>query len=168
MPTDELDDWPAVRGAGPGAARRRFDAAIWLKRGSPAGRAPIKLLLLDQRIVAGLGNIYVCEALYRAGIAPARAGGPDVAGRGSSGWSRRSRRCSTRRSRRAARPCATSPARRRARLFLEAVRASMAAKGEPCALRRHGPANRPGRPLDLLLPAMPALSLTVDLRPSLA
>jgi formamidopyrimidine-DNA glycosylase len=32
--------------------------------------APIKAMLLDQRIVAGLGNIYVCEALYMAGIAP--------------------------------------------------------------------------------------------------
>ncbi|MEA3015298.1 MAG: formamidopyrimidine-DNA glycosylase [Sphingomonadales bacterium] len=41
-----------------------------------AGRsAPIKALLLDQRIVAGLGNIYVCEALHMAGIAPARAAG---------------------------------------------------------------------------------------------
>ncbi|MEM9197070.1 MAG: bifunctional DNA-formamidopyrimidine glycosylase/DNA-(apurinic or apyrimidinic site) lyase [Pseudomonadota bacterium] len=38
-------------------------------------RAPVKSLLLDQRIVAGLGNIYVCEALFRAGIAPQRAGG---------------------------------------------------------------------------------------------
>ncbi len=37
--------------------------------------APIKALLLDQRIVAGLGNIYVCEALNMAGIAPVRAGG---------------------------------------------------------------------------------------------
>ena len=35
----------------------------------------MKLLLLDQRIVAGLGNIYVCEALHRAGISPNRAGG---------------------------------------------------------------------------------------------
>ena len=35
----------------------------------------IKLLLLDQRIVAGLGNIYVCEALWRAGIHPRKAGG---------------------------------------------------------------------------------------------
>jgi formamidopyrimidine-DNA glycosylase len=41
-----------------------------------AGRsAPIKALLLNQRIVAGLGNIYVCEALHLAGIAPGRAGG---------------------------------------------------------------------------------------------
>ena len=41
-----------------------------------AGRsAPIKALLLDQRIVAGLGNIYVCEALHMARIAPDRAAG---------------------------------------------------------------------------------------------
>lgn len=36
---------------------------------------PVKSALLDQRIVAGLGNIYVCEALYRAGIHPARKAG---------------------------------------------------------------------------------------------
>ncbi len=35
-------------------------------------RAPIKAALLDQRVVAGLGNIYVCEALFRAGISPTR------------------------------------------------------------------------------------------------
>ena len=47
-----------------------------------AGRkAPIKALLLDQRVVAGLGNIYVCEALHRAGIAPGRAGGSISLGR---------------------------------------------------------------------------------------
>ncbi|MBS4073631.1 bifunctional DNA-formamidopyrimidine glycosylase/DNA-(apurinic or apyrimidinic site) lyase [Ameyamaea chiangmaiensis] len=38
-------------------------------------RAPVKSLLLDQRIVAGLGNIYVCEALYRARIHPAEPAG---------------------------------------------------------------------------------------------
>jgi formamidopyrimidine-DNA glycosylase len=46
-----------------------------LKRRLAGRTAAIKLLLLDQRIVAGLGNIYVCEALYRAGIHPKRAGG---------------------------------------------------------------------------------------------
>ncbi len=41
-----------------------------------AGRKQaIKLLLLDQRIIAGLGNIYVCEALFRAGIDPRKPGG---------------------------------------------------------------------------------------------
>ena len=41
-----------------------------------AGRAtPVKAALLDQRVVAGLGNIYVCEALHRAGISPMRKAG---------------------------------------------------------------------------------------------
>jgi formamidopyrimidine-DNA glycosylase len=40
-----------------------------------ARKAPVKALLMDQRIVAGLGNIYVCEALFRAGIHPARPAG---------------------------------------------------------------------------------------------
>lgn len=42
---------------------------------------PIKSALLDQRIVAGLGNIYVCEALYRAGLHPARKAGRISQGR---------------------------------------------------------------------------------------
>ena len=46
-----------------------------LKRRLAGRSAAIKLLRLDQRIVAGLGTIYVCEALYRAGIHPTRAGG---------------------------------------------------------------------------------------------
>ncbi|MDE2403772.1 MAG: bifunctional DNA-formamidopyrimidine glycosylase/DNA-(apurinic or apyrimidinic site) lyase [Sphingomonadales bacterium] len=37
--------------------------------------SPIKAMLLDQRIVAGLGNIYVCEALFRAGVSPERPAG---------------------------------------------------------------------------------------------
>jgi len=37
--------------------------------------APVKALLLDQRVVAGLGNIYVCEVLFRAGIDPRRTAG---------------------------------------------------------------------------------------------
>lgn len=46
-----------------------------LQRRLKGRSAAIKLLLLDQRIVAGLGNIYVCEALHRSGINPNRAGG---------------------------------------------------------------------------------------------
>jgi formamidopyrimidine-DNA glycosylase len=44
---------------------------------------PIKSALLDQRIVAGLGNIYVCEALFRAGISPQRLAA--TIGRGRAG-----------------------------------------------------------------------------------
>jgi formamidopyrimidine-DNA glycosylase len=72
VPTGELSDWPPFKALGPEPLD--LDARDLLRRLS--GRtAAIKLLLLDQRIVAGLGNIYVCEALYRAGIHPKRAGG---------------------------------------------------------------------------------------------
>ena len=72
VPTGELDAWPAFKALGP--EPMDLDARDLQRR--LAGRtAPIKLLLLDQGIVAGLGNIYVCEALYRAGIHPKRTGG---------------------------------------------------------------------------------------------
>jgi formamidopyrimidine-DNA glycosylase len=47
--------------------------------------APLKAALLDQRLVAGLGNIYVCEALHRAGLSPARAAGTLVTEAGRPG-----------------------------------------------------------------------------------
>jgi formamidopyrimidine-DNA glycosylase len=69
--TDELNDWPAFRALGP----EPFDLdAKDLQKRLSRRTAAIKLLLGDQRIIAGLGNIYVCEALYRAGIDPKRAG----------------------------------------------------------------------------------------------
>ena len=70
--TDELRDWPAFKALGPEPLE--LDARE-LKRRLAGRTAPIKLLLLDQGIVAGLGNIYVCEALHRAGIHPKRAAG---------------------------------------------------------------------------------------------
>ena len=48
-----------------------FDVAF-LKAGLKGKKTPIKSALLDQRIIAGLGNIYVCEALWRAKISPRR------------------------------------------------------------------------------------------------
>ena len=70
--TDELDQWPPFKALGP----EPLDLDPGVLRKKLAGRtAAIKLLLLDQRIVAGLGNIYACEALYRVGIHPCRAGG---------------------------------------------------------------------------------------------
>ncbi|MFL6752684.1 MAG: bifunctional DNA-formamidopyrimidine glycosylase/DNA-(apurinic or apyrimidinic site) lyase [Sphingomicrobium sp.] len=70
--TDELEDWPPFKALGPEPLD--LDPRE-LKRRLTGRSAAIKLLLLDQRIVAGLGNIYVCEALYRAGIHPTRSGG---------------------------------------------------------------------------------------------
>lgn len=72
VPTEELAEWPPFKALGPEPLD--LDPGVLKKR--LAGRsAAIKLLLLDQRIAAGLGNIYVCEALFRAGIHPSRAGG---------------------------------------------------------------------------------------------
>lgn len=70
--TRKLDDWPPLKALGPEPLD--LDARE-LKRRLAGRTAPIKLLLLDQKIVAGLGNIYVCEALHRAGIHPRRPGG---------------------------------------------------------------------------------------------
>lgn len=65
---------PLLAGIGPEPLGPDFGAA--LLTGAFADRlAPAKALLLDQRLIAGLGNIYVCEALFRAGIHPARTGG---------------------------------------------------------------------------------------------
>ena len=70
--TDTLTDWPAFKALGPEPFE--LDAKD-LQRRLGGRTAAIKLLIGDQRIIAGLGNIYVCEALYRAGIHPRRAAG---------------------------------------------------------------------------------------------
>jgi formamidopyrimidine-DNA glycosylase len=72
--TDEVPDWPAIRALGPEPLGPDFTAEH-LKRVLAGRIASIKLLLLDQRVVAGLGNIYVCEALYESRISPKTAGG---------------------------------------------------------------------------------------------
>ncbi|HEY8593252.1 MAG TPA: bifunctional DNA-formamidopyrimidine glycosylase/DNA-(apurinic or apyrimidinic site) lyase [Sphingomicrobium sp.] len=70
--TEELNELPAVKALGPEPFE--IDASE-LKRRLAGRKAPIKQMLLDQGIVAGLGNIYVCEALHRAHISPKRAAG---------------------------------------------------------------------------------------------
>ena len=72
VPTSEVEGWGPVGELGPEPTELDPDE-LGEKLGGRA--APIKALLLDQRIVAGLGNIYVSEALHRAHINPRRAGG---------------------------------------------------------------------------------------------
>ena len=74
VPTDGLAAYEPFAKMGPEPLSEAFSGA-YLAKALEGRSAPIKALLLDQRIVAGLGNIYVCEALHMAGIAPARAGG---------------------------------------------------------------------------------------------
>ncbi len=74
VPTDQLDlTEPFVR-MGPEPLGADFDGKH-LEAALAGRKAPIKAMLLDQRIVAGLGNIYVCEALHMARIAPTREAG---------------------------------------------------------------------------------------------
>lgn len=72
--TAQLGDWPAFARMGPEPLGDAF-TVDHLRSAIKGRKQAIKLLLLDQHVVAGLGNIYVCEALYRAGIDPRRAGG---------------------------------------------------------------------------------------------
>ena len=73
-PTATLGAYPPFAAMGPEPLGPALSGAFLLE--ALRGRtAPIKAMLLDQRIVAGLGNIYVCEALHVARIAPSRAAG---------------------------------------------------------------------------------------------
>ncbi len=70
----DLDTCKHFAGMGPEPLGNGFDAAYLAARAH--GRsADLKAFLLDQRNIAGLGNIYVCEALFRTGISPNRAAG---------------------------------------------------------------------------------------------
>src|SRR5947208_10402429 len=75
----ELDREPLLRALGPEPLGNEFDAAM-LARACKGKRTSLKAALSDQRVVAGLGNIYVCEALHRARLSPKR-GASTVASR---------------------------------------------------------------------------------------
>ena len=66
-----LEDEPLLKGLGPEPLGNEFDAAM-LARSCFNKKTSLKAALLDQRVVAGLGNIYVCEALYRSHLSPRR------------------------------------------------------------------------------------------------
>jgi formamidopyrimidine-DNA glycosylase len=72
--TEGLAGFPAFAKMGPEPLGDAF-SPDYLATALKGRSAPIKALLLDQRFVAGLGNIYVCEALHMAKIAPGRSGG---------------------------------------------------------------------------------------------
>jgi formamidopyrimidine-DNA glycosylase len=71
VPTAEEESHRGLAGLGPEPLDDAFTAEV-LSAALAGKRTPIKAALLDQRVVAGLGNIYVCEALYRAALSPRR------------------------------------------------------------------------------------------------
>ena len=72
IPGPELAEHPLMRGLGV----EPLSAALtpeYLARRATGRAVDLKAFLADQRVIAGLGNIYVCEALFRAGLSPLRA-----------------------------------------------------------------------------------------------
>jgi len=78
--TDDIPDWSIFKALGPEPLSDEFSHET-LGAAFKGRSSPIKTLLLDQRIVAGLGNIYVCEALFMAGIKPHKPAGQVAAAR---------------------------------------------------------------------------------------
>jgi formamidopyrimidine-DNA glycosylase len=75
-----IDSHPMIAGLGPEPTGNALDGTM-LRELLRDRVAPLKAALLDQKTIAGLGNIYVCEALWRAGLSPMRAAGT-IAGKG--------------------------------------------------------------------------------------
>ena len=71
VPRPELEQEPLLCGLGPEPLGNAFDATM-LAAACRGKKTSLKAALLDQRVVAGLGNIYVCEALHRAHMSPRR------------------------------------------------------------------------------------------------
>ena len=71
VPRSKLGEEPLLRGLGPEPLGNEFSAAM-LAAACRGKNTSLKAALLDQRVVAGLGNIYVCEALNRARLSPKR------------------------------------------------------------------------------------------------
>ena len=70
--TQEVEAHKLLASLGPEPLGNTFDET-YLTNALKDRNTPIKTALLDQKVVAGLGNIYVCEVLFRAGIAPSRS-----------------------------------------------------------------------------------------------
>jgi formamidopyrimidine-DNA glycosylase len=70
----ELDSHPLLAGLGAEPTGNALDGKL-LSDLLRERQAPLKAALMDQRVIAGLGNIYVCEALWRAGLSPRRRAG---------------------------------------------------------------------------------------------
>ena len=71
IPRAALEAEPLLKGLGPEPLGNAFDARL-LAQSCAGKNTSLKAALLDPRVVAGLGNIYVCEALYRAHLSPRR------------------------------------------------------------------------------------------------
>lgn len=79
-----LAEHPLIAGLGVEPTGNALDGTL-LSTLLAGRRSPLKAALMDQRVIAGLGNIYVCEALWRAGLSPRRIAGTLGAAPGRAG-----------------------------------------------------------------------------------
>ena len=140
MPTNKLESFPAFAKMGPEPLGSAFDAA-YLHAMLKNRRSPVKLSLLDQRIVAGLGNIYVCEALNMAGISPNRKAG-NIGKVRLQKLVTAIKRCCYRPSMPAGRRCATMPGPTANSAILRSSGASMAARAGSAPAAAPSPGSR--------------------------
>ena len=165
-PSDRLEEHKLISGLGVEPLGDALTPAYLAQR-CEGKQTSLKAALLDQRIVAGLGNIYVCEALFRAGLSPRRkASVPRDALRSAE---RRAPNGSCPEIQavlegcdpiRRVDPAGLSCAGRRAWIlsaFICGLRQG-GARVRPAGLRRHRPADCSKRPLHILLSALPALT----------
>ncbi len=78
--TSGLSGYKMLKDMGPEPLTNEFNGPV-LAAALKGKKAPIKAALLDQRVIAGMGNIYVAEALFRAGLSPKRKAGTVQGGR---------------------------------------------------------------------------------------
>jgi formamidopyrimidine-DNA glycosylase len=142
---DKIDDEPLLQGLGPEPLGNEFDARM-LARACHNKKTSLKAALLDQRVVAGLGNIYVCEALYRAHLSPRRLAATLSTKKGEpTGHAVTAR---------------SSPDLRRAGPF-PAFLPGLRPRGQTVCdrrLRRHGAPLHAERQVDVLVPEMPEVN----------
>ena len=151
-----VDLWPAAT-----LAEHRWLAHLGLEpldagfdgRGLAAAlagrRTALKVALMDQRLVVGVGNIYASESLFRARLDPSRAGRQPGAARGAAAGAVDPRRCCARRSRPAAPRCATTSSPTASSATSSAAFASTTGRASPAwsAAGRSGASSRArGRP----------------------
>ena len=131
-----LEQEPLLRALGPEPLGNVFDAAM-LAHACAGKKTSLKAALLDQRVVAGLGNIYVCEALHRSHLSPKRKASTIANRKGGrmsarSHWSTPFARCWVMRSRRAARRCAITGRRPGELGYFQHSFRVYDREGEPC------------------------------------
>ncbi len=170
-----LEDDALLKGLGPEPLGNEFDAKM-LAQSCANKKTSLKAALLDQRVVAGLGNIYVCEALFRSHLSPRRLAATLATKTGqrkgvaraeptehASGWSAPFTRYEPGDQGRRLVVARSSPDLRRTRLFPAFV-SGLRPRGREVPerrLRRHRAAIYPERAFDLLVPEMPEVSCGV-------